>query len=59
MHLWVDNPPPWEYIRLILCRDVYHCTPLELEKIPGEIILQDLTMLGEEARVNKHKAENR
>lgn len=33
-HLWAGgpkNPPPWQYVELVLCRDVYHCTPAELD----------------------------
>lgn len=35
---------------LQLCRDVYHCTPVDLERIPLETILEHLTCLQVEAQ---------
>ncbi len=53
MHLWTKGPPPWEYIELVLCRDVYHCTPVELSHIPAEIVMRHLAVLGIEGEVNR------
>jgi hypothetical protein len=25
------GPPPWEYVEYILCSEVYHCLPSELD----------------------------
>ena len=46
---------PWEYIELILCRDVYHCTPNKLDDIPLDKILAHLTCISVEAQVRKQK----
>lgn len=50
-HLWTKGPCPPEYLELILCRDVYHCTPQALRQIPLEDILVALTCLRIEADV--------
>ena len=50
-HLWAGGPAPIEYIRLILCRDLYHCTPVEVDAIPMHYITEDLAMLSIEAKV--------
>jgi hypothetical protein len=50
-HLWCDAPAPAEYLELVLCRDVYHCTPQELAQIPMSKLLRHLTMLSAEAKV--------
>lgn len=52
-HLWTGAPAPPDWIELILCRDVYHCTPVELRSVPTSKILRHLTMLGVEAEVHK------
>ncbi len=44
-----------EYIRLIMCRDVYHCTPTELEAVPWRIIQQDITMMHVERTVRARR----
>lgn len=46
-----DHPAPWEYVQLILCRDVYHCTPNALEEIPAATVLSHLTLIEVEAQV--------
>lgn len=58
-HLWTGSPPPAAYVRLVLCRDVYHCTPVALEQVPLPVILQDLACLEVEAQVYKAKARRR
>lgn len=50
-HLWTKGPCPPEYLELILCRDVYHCTPDTLRSISGVDILTTLTMLKVEGKV--------
>jgi hypothetical protein len=40
---------------LVLCRDVYHCTPQELEEIPPETILAHLALLDVEGNYLKEK----
>lgn len=54
-HLWTGEPPPPEYIRLVMCRDVYHCTPLEFERIPWWIIRQDLQMMSIERDMQRRR----
>lgn len=55
-HLWAKAPPPVEYIRLILCRDVYHCTPSQLRQERLSDVLTDLTILAEETRVQEARS---
>lgn len=56
--LWLGRPAPPEYIDLILKRDVYHCTPSELDAQDAEAILQDLVILETEGKVNRTIARN-
>jgi hypothetical protein len=49
--LWTDGPQPSEFLELRLCRDVYHCTPVELARIPLPIILAHITCLNVETEV--------
>ena len=50
--MWLrTGQPPREYVTLVLCRDVYHCTPVELREVPLADILAHLTCLGVEGRV--------
>jgi hypothetical protein len=44
-----------EYIRLIMCRDVYHCTPTELEAVPWSVIQEDLTMIAVERTIRARR----
>lgn len=44
-----------EYIRLIMCRDVYHCTPTELEAVPWQVIHEDLVMMQVERMVRERR----
>jgi len=50
-HIWTKRPPPWEYIEMILCRDVYHCRPSELRQEAYEDIILHLACLGMEREV--------
>lgn len=52
-HLWTDYPPPLPYVQLVLCRDVYHCTPEDLERIPWNVIQEHLVCLEMEAKKAK------
>jgi hypothetical protein len=56
-HLLADGNAPWEYIELILCRDVYHCTPMELADVPLNKIINHLTCIGVENKVASMRAE--
>ena len=46
---------PWEYIELILCRDIYHCTPSELYEQPVDVINMHLALIGVEKRVEEFR----
>lgn len=46
-----------EYVRLVMCRDVYHCTPTELEAVPWRIIQEDLIMMNVERTVRERRAK--
>jgi hypothetical protein len=53
-HLFIggaDNPPPAEYIELVLCRDVYHCPPAQLPPLP--VCLRALALIGVENKVRQ------
>lgn len=54
-HLWSNAPPPWEYVELVLCRDVYHCTPSQLRKENAEDVFAHLEMIGMENQVDEAK----
>lgn len=46
---------PLEYIRLQLCRDVYHCSQTELEEQPWVTVMLDIRMIGVENKVRRFK----
>jgi hypothetical protein len=49
----IARPVPWDYTQLILCRDVYHCTPEELAKQDWDTVQRHLMLvnLEKEARM--------
>ena len=44
---------PAEYMDLMLCRDVYHCTPTELDGQDWARVAEHLICLDVEAKVRK------
>lgn len=44
---------PHEYLELVLCRDVYHCDPVTLNRVPLTKILNHLTCLDVEGKVKE------
>ena len=57
--MWVDpkrHPAPTEYTTLVLCRDVYHCTPSQLRQESAEDVLAALLILDVENQVSKRRA---
>jgi hypothetical protein len=56
-HLWVGEAAPMQYIRLVMCRDVYHCTPAQLEEVPWRTIQEDLFMMGVERSVQTRRGK--
>jgi hypothetical protein len=56
-HLFTGGKPaPDEYVRLVFCRDVYHCPPSVFYEQPWRWIVEDMEMMAEEANVQKAKA---
>jgi len=49
--------PPFEYLELIACRDLYHCTPLELARVPLGTVLAHLACQAGENAYRNHKDE--
>lgn len=45
--------PPWEYVEVILCRDVYHCAPSVLDEQDPVRVLLHLEALAGEATARK------
>lgn len=54
-YLHTGGPPPSEYVRLVLMRDVYKCTLEEFEKIPMSRILVDMNVLSAENEYRRLK----
>lgn len=52
-HLWVGADPPWEYVELVLCRDVYHCRPSELDVEDWDRVQGHLRVIGAEAKIRR------
>lgn len=47
---------PWEYTEMVLCRDIYHCVPSQLDREDYERIMRHLDMYNTEQDV-KHKRQ--
>lgn len=46
---------PWAYQELVLCRDVYHCTPSQLAAEDWETVREHLRLLAVEQRAHQAK----
>ena len=57
--MWAKGPQPWAYMELVLCRDVYHCTPVELARVPLTTLTAHLTCLDVEAEVRRRKRKSK
>jgi hypothetical protein len=57
-HLWTDAPAPWEYVELVLCRDVFHCLPSQLRQENAQDIFGVLAMLEIEAQVREARSRD-
>lgn len=44
---------PWEYVELVLCRDIYHCTPSELDQQDLERIMLHIDMMKLEEEIRQ------
>ena len=53
--LWTEGPAPVEYTELVLCRDVFHCTPSQLRAEDADDILAALACLEAEGYVRKQR----
>jgi hypothetical protein len=58
--LWTGGSEiPEEYTDLILCRDVYHCLPSELDKEDWQTIANHIAMIEAESKVHKMKSQSK
>jgi hypothetical protein len=39
------RPPPPDYVDLVLCRDVYHCRPSELDDEDATVLARHMLLL--------------
>lgn len=53
------NPAPWEWTELYLCRDVYHCTPSELQQQDWATVQRHLLALEIEHEVKEAKRKEK
>jgi hypothetical protein len=56
VHLWTHGARPIEYWSLVLCRDVYHCTPVDLAAVPMNQVIDTITCLNAEIEVANRRA---
>ena len=52
-----SGDPPWPYVELRLCRDVYHCTPSQLDEEDWDTVKTHLALMGAEDDVRKAEAK--
>lgn len=58
--LWMGRgQPPAEYVDLILCRDVYHCTATALDEQDATRVAGHLACLGIEGQVQKARSRKK
>lgn len=57
--LWTNGTAPVEYTELVLCRDVFHCTPSQLRAESAEDIMAALACLEAERYVQKQREKKR
>ncbi len=55
MYLETQGTAPPEYVDLVLCRDVYHCPPSELDRQDASTVLAHLVCLSAEEDYRKRK----
>ncbi len=48
---------PYEYQMLIMCRDVYHCTPNEFADIPADLVDLHMRFMAIEAEVREFNSK--
>jgi hypothetical protein len=46
-------------MELVLCRDVYHCTPVELAQVPLTTLTAHLTCMDVEAEIKRRRKSKR
>ena len=54
-HLMFKGAPPPEYVELVLCRDVYHCTPDELGAIDLDTVIRHQVCMAAENYVRENQ----
>jgi hypothetical protein len=57
--LWTKGPAPQEYTNLVLCRDVFHCTPSQLQAEAAEDILAALACIEAENYVREQQERSK
>jgi hypothetical protein len=55
----MGNRLPDEYTELIVCRDILHCTPSELDEQDWERVIILVQLASIEAEVHEHKQKHR
>jgi hypothetical protein len=50
-----SRPQPWEYVQLRLCRDIYHCTPSELDGQDWATVEAHLQIINTEEEIRRMK----
>jgi hypothetical protein len=61
-HLWTDpekHPAPVEYVTLVLCRDVYHCTPSQLRQENAKDIMTHLAIMKIESKARGNDSKKK
>lgn len=48
---------PWEYIELVLCRDIYHCKASELDKEDWGRMMEHLSMYNVEKDIENMRKQ--
>jgi len=54
-----SGEPPWEFISLKLCREIYHCLPSQLGEEDWAEIEYHLYLLGVEAEVQQFQRDSK
>jgi hypothetical protein len=56
-HIYTKQPAPMEYLKLVLCRDVYHCPPDQLPSYAE--CMRALAMIDGERQAQRAKDKSR
>lgn len=54
--LWLNvGAVPWEVLELRLCRDIYHCTPTQLDDVPWDRVNRHIIVMEAERDVGEYE----